>query len=105
MRDVRTYFPDATLLKENCPSSKARQKVIEDLQDVDCLIIMGSESSANSRQLVRIGKEKGIESHLCLDVEALSKIDFSNKKKIALGSGASVPEVTLQEALTYLRYL
>ena len=105
LKEIRAYFPDAVVLKENCPSSKARQKVIESLKDVDCLIIMGSKSSANSRQLVRIGESKGIESHLCLDVAELTKIDLTGKKKVALGSGASVPEATLQEALTYLRSL
>ena len=105
LKVIREYFPDATVLKENCPSSKARQKVIENLKDVDVLIIMGSPTSANSKQLVRIGESKGIESHLCLDVEAVKALDLSDKKKIALGSGASVPEATLQDALTYLQGL
>jgi len=105
LKAIREYLPDVTVLKENCPSSKARQKVIENLKDVDALIIMGSPTSANSKQLVRIGESKGIESHLCLDVEAVKALDLSGKKKIALGSGASVPEATLQEALSYLRSL
>ena len=103
--DIKKDFPDATLLKENCPSSHARQKVVADLEGVDALIIMGSKTSANSRQLVRIGQSKGIESHLCLDVNEVEAVDLSGKKKIALGSGASVPEATLEEALTYLQSL
>ena len=105
LEEIKQYFPDATLLKGNCPPSKARQEVIAKLKDVDVLIIMGSQSSANSKQLVRIGESVGIESHLCLDVNEVAKLDLKGKKKIALGSGASVPEATLQDALTYLRSL
>ena len=105
LSEIKAYFPDAVLLKGNCPSSKMRQENIEKLEDVDALIILGSQDSANSRQLVRIGESRGIESFLCLGLDAVKKLDLSGKKKIALGSGASVSEDVFQEVLTYLKSL
>ncbi|MBQ9458066.1 MAG: hypothetical protein IJU64_06190 [Bacilli bacterium] len=103
--DIHTFFPEATLLKGNCPSSKLRQENIEKLRDVDALLILGSQDSANSKQLVRIGESRGIESFLCLGLAEVQKLDLSLKKKIALGSGASVSEGVFQSVLTYLRSL
>lgn len=105
IEDIRSFFPDATVLGMNCPSTRARQENIERLSDVDALIVLGSTTSSNSKRLAKIGKEKGLPTFLALGLEEVKSLDLSPFKRIALASGASTEAETIQEVFTYLKSL
>ena len=103
---IRTLFPHAKLEKERCHSTSLRQKAMASLpSSIDCVIVLGSSRSNNSLKLAEIASKQGYETHLCLGLEEVRKLDLSQKKSVALSSGASTSEETYQEVLTYLRAL
>ena len=106
-KDILSYFPDAKIGKERCFSTKERQEAVLalDPKDIDALIVLGSATSNNSLKLQELGKKNGIPSYLCLDKEAVSRLDLSSCHKMALISGASTSEATLLEAKAYLESL
>ena len=104
MEDIRVFFPGLEATKERCASTTLRQKAIQELPaDVDVVIVLGSTRSNNSLKLAEIAKNKGIETHLCLDLEDVKRLDLKNKKRAALSSGASTSGETFAEVLSYLR--
>lgn len=106
LEKIRLIFPHATLEKERCHSTSLRQKAIASLpKGIDAVIVLGSTRSNNSLKLAEIARKQGYETHLCLGLEEVKRLDLSQKKSVALSSGASTSEETYQEVLTYLRNL
>ena len=104
VKDIRTLFPKAKLDKERCHSTSLRQKAIMELPEgIDALIVLGSTRSNNSLKLAELGKLKGIPTYLCLGLEDVKKIEFTNEKRLALCSGASTSDETFDAVLSYLR--
>ena len=103
--DIKSFFPDAKVLGKNCPSTRARQENIARLEGVDALIVLGSQTSSNSRRLAELGKAKGLPTYLVLDETAVKSLDLSSYQRIALSSGASTDEDTFESVLTYLKSL
>ena len=104
MEDIRSIFPKAELTKERCASTTLRQKALREMpDDVDCVIVLGSKRSNNSLKLAEIGASRGVETHLCLDLEEVRLLDLQKKRRVALISGASTSGDTFEEVLTYLR--
>ena len=106
MEDIRTLFPKAMLLKERCHSTSLRQQAILSLpKDVDAVIVLGSARSNNSLKLAELSRDRGFETHLCLGLTEVKRLDLTEKKKVALCSGASTSEATYQAVLSYLSSL
>ena len=106
MNNIHEFFPDAKIAKQRCHSTTLRQQAILDLpEDVDCVIVLGSNRSNNSVKLAEIAASKGKETHLCLTLEDVKALDLSQKKRLALSSGASTSNATFDAVLNYLRSL
>lgn len=106
LKDIREFFPSATLTKERCHSTSLRQKAILGMpSSVDALIVLGSKRSNNSLKLAELGASRGIETHLCLGLEEVRRLDLKGKKEVALSSGASTSEETFQAVFNYLSSL
>ena len=106
MEEIRRFFPDATLEKERCHSTSLRQKAVLSLpEDVDALIVLGSHRSNNSLKLAELGAASGKQTHLCLGLDEVKKLDLSDKKRLALCSGASTSDDVFDAVLSYLSAL
>lgn len=93
--------PDAGDL---CYATGNRQSAVLDLcSKVDMLLVVGAKNSSNSSRLMELGQEQGIPSHLIDSVEDLDMVWFDGIETVGLSSGASAPEVLVQEVVDWLK--
>lgn len=93
--------PDAGDL---CYATGNRQSAVLDLcSKVDMLLVVGAKNSSNSSRLMELGQEQGIPSHLIDSVDDLDMAWFDDIETVGLSSGASAPEVLVQEVVDWLK--
>lgn len=93
--------PDAGDL---CYATGNRQAAVLDLcSKVDMLLVVGAKNSSNSSRLMELGLEQGIKSHLIATVNDLDPTWFENIENVGISSGASAPEVLVQEVVDWIK--
>jgi 4-hydroxy-3-methylbut-2-enyl diphosphate reductase len=86
-----------------CYATGNRQAAVLELCSVvDMLVVVGAKNSSNSSRLMELGLEQGIPSHLIADVNDLDPTWFEGIETVGLSSGASAPEVLVQEVVDWL---
>ncbi len=87
-----------------CYATQNRQQVVKQIApDCDLLIVVGSLNSSNSVRLAEVGEQAGADR--AVRVDKASELDDSileNVATVGLTSGASVPDVLVQEVLQWL---
>lgn len=88
-----------------CYATQNRQDAVKELAKMsDIIFIMGSPESSNSNRLVEVAKSCGVEnSYLIEGAENLKEDMFDKKMVIGISSGASTPEVVVQEVINKLK--
>lgn len=93
--------PDAGDL---CYATGNRQSAVLDLcSSVNMLLVVGSKNSSNSSRLMELGTEQGIKSHLIESVNDLDISWFDGIEVVGLSSGASAPEILVQEVVKWIK--
>ena len=103
--DILKHFPDARIENEICNATRLRQEAISKIEDdTDLVIIVGHNKSSNSNKLFDIARAKYINSTVLMvnDLNELKKYDLKDKRKAAVGSGASTPQYIVDEIYNYL---
>jgi 4-hydroxy-3-methylbut-2-enyl diphosphate reductase len=86
-----------------CYATGNRQAAVLELCSVvDMLLVVGARNSSNSSRLMELGLEQGLPSHLIADVNDLDPTWFEGIETVGLSSGASAPEVLVQEVVDWL---
>ena len=97
-------YPDAEICKEICSATRIRQEAVMNLQDIDCLLVVGDTRSNNSRQLAEIGRRSGIpETWLIDSVAGIREEMIKNKNRIAVTSGSSTPNELTAQVISFLK--
>ena len=87
-----------------CYATGNRQAAVLELcKQVDMLLVVGAKNSSNSSRLMELGQEQGIKSHLIADVNDLDLSWFEGIESVGVSSGASAPEVLVQEVVEWLK--
>ena len=102
---ILDVIPSAIIQNEICNTTRLRQKALKSLNpSTDLIYIVGSERSNNTMKLLEIALNsyphalvRRIES-----VKDINDYDLSNKKHIAIASGASTPPQTVDMIYDYL---
>ncbi len=86
-----------------CYATQNRQDAVKALaEEADLLIVVGSKNSSNSNRLRELGERLGVEAYLidhCSDIETEWLRD---KDCVGVTSGASAPEILVQEVVAFL---
>jgi 4-hydroxy-3-methylbut-2-enyl diphosphate reductase len=81
-----------------CQPTRDRQIAVHELADqVDLMIVIGGYNSSNTKKLVQVCEERGIESH---HIESASQLDrkwFHRKNHVGITAGTSTPEYVINE--------
>lgn len=86
-----------------CYATTNRQDAVKQLaQQVDVVIVLGSQNSSNSRRLQEIGASFDRPSFLIDGAEELCRDWFANCSKVLITAGASAPEVVVQDCIRWL---
>ena len=88
-----------------CYATQNRQAAVKAIApQCDVFIVVGSGNSSNSVRLVEVALEAGATTAHRVDyAEELDDTWFANASIVGLSSGASVPEVLVDDVLTWLR--
>ena len=92
--DIKKHLPLARFQDEICRATRSRQEALLTLsEDVDAIIVVGSQKSSNAKRLYEIAKEKhpGMDVFLLEDYKQLPVATLKGKKHIAISSSASTP--------------
>jgi 4-hydroxy-3-methylbut-2-enyl diphosphate reductase len=86
-------FPDIEVHNEICLATQERQEAaVLAAKDVDCVVVVGSSRSSNSKRLVQVVQEKGGKPAFLVDTEADIRPEwFAGMRRIGVTAGASTP--------------
>ncbi|MBA3684028.1 MAG: 4-hydroxy-3-methylbut-2-enyl diphosphate reductase [Planctomycetes bacterium] len=81
-----------------CQPVKERQQAIQDLltQDIDLGIVIGGRNSANTRKLLELIHDRGIEVHHIERSEDLDPAWFIGKQHVGITAGTSTPQDVIE---------
>jgi len=108
MQVLRRRFPNLrTPRKEDiCYATTNRQNAVKGLRGkVDVWLVIGDQASSNSNRLREIGAASGVPTFLVIGPDQIDPKWLAGATSIGLTSGASTPEVSVQQVVARLRAL
>lgn len=105
---LRDRFPELETprAKDICYATQNRQSAVKALSDeVDLLLVVGSQNSSNAKRLVEVGKSRGVPGHLVDSAEEIDPDWLKGVKAVGVTSGASTPEELVQGVIERLKRL
>ncbi|MBT5029569.1 MAG: 4-hydroxy-3-methylbut-2-enyl diphosphate reductase [Nitrospina sp.] len=95
------YVDEVSFVNTICQPTHDRQVAVHELADqVDLMIVIGGYNSSNTKKLVHVCGEKGIEAHHIESFDQLDKSWFINKQHVGITAGTSTPENVINEVHT-----
>jgi 4-hydroxy-3-methylbut-2-enyl diphosphate reductase len=87
-----------------CYATQNRQVAVKALApECDLVLVVGSENSSNSKRLVEVAVQAGARASYLIDYAAeIDEAWLAGVDTVGVTSGASVPEVLVQQVLTFL---
>lgn len=87
-----------------CLATEQRQKEVKELSSkVDHMIIIGGKNSSNTKKLYEIAKEN-CKNTSCIETkEELDKSQYEKVEKIGIMAGASTPQKSIDEVVSFLK--
>ena len=97
IRDLN-YVDEVSFVNTICQPTHDRQVAVHELADqVDLMIVIGGYNSSNTKKLVHVCDEKGIEAHHIESFDQLDKNWFISKQHVGITAGTSTPENVINE--------
>jgi 4-hydroxy-3-methylbut-2-enyl diphosphate reductase len=104
---LKERFPEiqAPPSDDICYATQNRQEAIKEIApQADLVIVVGSRNSSNSVRLVEVALEYGAKASFLVDyAEEIQDEWFTGVETIGLTSGASVPEILVEDVLVTLQ--
>jgi 4-hydroxy-3-methylbut-2-enyl diphosphate reductase len=97
---LRQKFPKIVGPKSDdiCYATQNRQEAVEQVaQDVDLILVVGSQNSSNSNRLVEVAKRRGVKAELIDSAMDIDPLWLEGVKSVGLTAGASAPEVLVEQ--------
>jgi len=89
-----------------CYATTNRQRAVAELsKDAELVLVVGSNTSSNSKRLVETARAAGRPAHLVQRPDEIDPAWLAGISTVALSSGASAPEYLVQETVARLREL
>jgi 4-hydroxy-3-methylbut-2-enyl diphosphate reductase len=100
----RFPFIQAPRHDDICYATQNRQNAVRQLAShCDLVLVVGSPSSANSRRLQETAERAGCAAHLVDGAAELQRGWLDGCRRLGITSGASTPDVQVQEVIARLR--
>ena len=100
-RFVRLVGPDTDHI---CYATQNRQVAVRALAArVDLVLVVGARNSSNSNRLREVAERAGVPAHLVQDATEIRPEWLQNAARVGVTSGASTPELLVQEVVAALQ--
>lgn len=87
-----------------CYATQNRQTAVKLLaEDVDLVLVLGSDNSSNSRRLREVAEAAGAKAFLIDDASEIHQEWLEGVECVAITAGASAPEYLVQQVVDYFR--
>jgi 4-hydroxy-3-methylbut-2-enyl diphosphate reductase len=97
---IRALVPDVVVHDTICQPTKTRQREVEThTRTADCVIVIGSRHSANTRHLFNIAQAINPRTHLIDRPESVEEIAIPAGAKVFIASGAATPMELIVEVV------
>lgn len=103
---LRRRFPqiESPPKEDICYATTNRQEAVTQLaEEADCVIVLGSQNSSNSKRLMELGASRGCPAYLVDGAAELQDEWFEGVDRVLITAGASAPEVVVQECVEFLK--
>ena len=104
---LKRKFPEINEPKKEdiCYATTNRQSAVKKIaKNCDMFFVIGSRNSSNSVRLVEVAKNNGCDKSELIHSESKVPIDkIANCKTIGISSGASAPEILVEEFINKLK--
>jgi 4-hydroxy-3-methylbut-2-enyl diphosphate reductase len=103
---LKRRFPKLMPPKKDdiCYATQNRQNAVKAMiPQADLLLVLGAPNSSNSNRLCEVARAKGIRSHLIERAADIKDEWMEGVKTLGLTSGASAPEILVQEVVSLVR--
>ena len=92
------YVDEVAFINTICQPTRDRQVAVHELADqVDLMIVIGGFNSSNTKKLVHVCTEKGVEAHHIESFHQLQKDWFIEKQHVGITAGTSTPESVINQ--------
>ncbi|MCE2462473.1 MAG: 4-hydroxy-3-methylbut-2-enyl diphosphate reductase [Dehalococcoidia bacterium] len=102
--EIRRTFPDAITRADICYATTNRQEAVKELAGkVDMVLVIGAQNSSNCNRLREVAEAHGVPAYLINGPEDLDKEWLADISRVGITSGASTPEVLVDEVIRALQ--
>ncbi len=105
IKKIKIKFPNIVgpAKDDICYATQNRQDAVKSiLEFCDCLIVVGSINSSNSKRLTELAKKQNIVSYLVDNKNDIDVDKICQKNTIGITAGASAPEILINEIVEFL---
>ena len=104
VKDIEDAFPDAITRADICYATTNRQNAVKDLaRMVDVVLVIGAQNSSNCARLREVAEAQGVPAYLINGPDDLDRARLDGARRVGITSGASTPEVLVDEVINVLR--
>ncbi len=101
---AKEKYADLKIKNTICDATRKRQTAVVDLAPrMDMVIVVGSQTSANSRRLASISEKSGTPAYLIDDQNEIEPNWFNGKKEIGVTAGASTPDYVVDRVVERIK--
>jgi 4-hydroxy-3-methylbut-2-enyl diphosphate reductase len=103
---LRQRFPLLRQPKSDdiCYATQNRQDAVKQLaQRCDLVLVVGSQTSSNSKRLVEVANDRSVPAYLIDEAAEIDEAWLEGVDTVGLTSGASAPEVLVEEVIDWFR--
>lgn len=87
-----------------CYATQNRQDAVKQLAEKsDLVLVVGSQTSSNSKRLVEVSKDRSVPAYLIDDVTEIDPAWLEGIGTVGLTSGASAPEILVEQVIDHFR--
>ena len=102
--EIRRTFPNAITRADICYATTNRQEAVKELASkVDMVLVIGAQNSSNCNRLREVAEAHGVPAYLINGPEDLDRGWLAGVSRVGITSGASTPEVLVDEVIKVLR--
>ena len=104
VEEIKRNFPDAITRADICYATTNRQEAAKELaREVDIMLVIGAQNSSNCNRLREVAEAQGVPAYLINGPEDLDEKWLNGINRVGITSGASTPEVMVDEVIQALR--